>query len=186
MQEYIDAFELAQTHVSLLPEHALSIFLSGLEHNTQMQVRMFNPTDIAHAANLARLYESSKAPVIRTNPSIHSEHPIHDIPQLSMNALTSIPTHQTMRVTGMYNNKPIQILIDSGSTHNFLDVDAAQRLGCVLDSVTPLSVTAGGGNKIQAPYTCRNFTWQLKQCTFSEDVIVLPIVCCDLIIGVQW
>lgn len=55
VQEYIDAFELSQTQVSLLPKHALSIFLSDLEHNTQMQVWMFNPTDIAHATNLGRL-----------------------------------------------------------------------------------------------------------------------------------
>jgi hypothetical protein len=35
----------------------MSIFLAGLNHNTQMHVRMFNPTSIAHAANLAKLHE---------------------------------------------------------------------------------------------------------------------------------
>lgn len=76
VQEYVDEFELALTQVILPPEHALSIFLAGLEHNTQMHVRMFSPTTIAHAANLARLHESSKTtlphttPTNRTNPSL--------------------------------------------------------------------------------------------------------------------
>lgn len=48
VQAYVDEFELALTQVSLIPEHSLSIFLAGLEHNTQMHVRMFNPTTISH------------------------------------------------------------------------------------------------------------------------------------------
>lgn len=297
VQEYIDAFELAQTQVSLLPEHALSIFLSGLEHNTQMQVRMFNPTDIAHAANLAKLYESSKTPILRptqkftpsshsfhnysksqpnfTKPPVPNQHPASnpkpnttlaqtvtpnprntnykpagpftsaqmaerkakglcmfcdepftpghqlkhrraqffmleaegdsdegeeteqsseasadtiqpDSPILSLHALSGTPNHQTMRVTGMYIKRLLQILIDSGSTYNFLDLDAAKRLGCKLEPIKPMSVTVGGGNKIAAMYIVRGFTWHLQQCTFTCDVYVLPIVCCDLILGVQW
>lgn len=61
VQEYVDEFELALTQVSLPSEHSLSIFLAGLEHHTQMHVRMFNPTSIAHAssASLAKLHEAS-------------------------------------------------------------------------------------------------------------------------------
>lgn len=60
VQDYIDEFELALTQVSLIPKHSLSIFLAGLERTTQMQVHMFNPTTISHAANLAKLHEASK------------------------------------------------------------------------------------------------------------------------------
>lgn len=67
VQDYIDAFELALTQVSLIPEHSLSIFLAGLEHSIQMQVRMFNPTTISHAANLAKLYEASKPSIPKTH-----------------------------------------------------------------------------------------------------------------------
>ena len=34
-------------------------------------------------------------------------------------------SYQTMRVTVTVNKKPLHILIDSGSTHNFLDVRVA-------------------------------------------------------------
>lgn len=41
--------------------------------------------------------------------------------QISIHALTGVSMFNTMRVTGYVKDKPIHILIDSGSTHNFLD-----------------------------------------------------------------
>lgn len=55
VQRYIDDFELALTQVSIIPEHALGIFLAGLDPVTQAHVKKFNPTTIAHASNLAKL-----------------------------------------------------------------------------------------------------------------------------------
>lgn len=107
-------------------------------------------------------------------------------PQISLNALNGVHNYQTMRVSALHNKKMLQVLIDSGSTHNFLDLDLAKKLGCKLESVTPMSVTAGGGTTLEAPYICRGFTWQLQQTKFTADVLVLPLVCCDLILGIQW
>jgi len=45
--------------VTLPLEHSLSIFLAGLEHNTQMHVRMFASTSIAHATKLAKLHKAA-------------------------------------------------------------------------------------------------------------------------------
>ena len=51
-------------------------------------------------------------------------------PCIFLQAINGVQGFQTMRVTGYVGKKAIQILIDSGSTHNFLDVRLAQRLGC--------------------------------------------------------
>lgn len=86
----------------------------------------------------------------------------------------------------MHDKKLLQILLDSGSTHNFLDLEVAKKLGCKSEKVTSLPVTEGGGTTLEAPYICRGFSWQLQQMTFTADVIVLPLVLCDLILGIQW
>lgn len=52
IQDYIVEFEVSQ--------HSFSIFLAGLEHSTKMYVRLFNPTSIAQALNLACWFEASK------------------------------------------------------------------------------------------------------------------------------
>ncbi|GAU25735.1 hypothetical protein TSUD_216660 [Trifolium subterraneum] len=295
IQDYIDQFELALTQVNMIPEHSLSIFLAGLEHHTQMHVRMFNPTSIAHAANLAKLHESSNPPSqrnasrfspfnktqgvfakpnstlpfpsstsnnsssssptnssnsstpkstsnrpIRTfsaaemndrrakglcmfcdglftpghqvkhrraqilvmeiedddivtaepiaDPILSESEPVHDFehPQLSLQALNGVANYQTMRVTGMHEKKLLHILLDSGSTHNFLDLEVAKSLGCKLEAIPPLSVIGGGGHQLEAAFVCKGFKWQLQQVLFTADVIVLPLGCCDLILGIQW
>lgn len=46
-----------------------------------------------------------------------------------------------------------------------------------------MTVINGGGTKLQAPYICRAFNWQLQQAKFISDVMVLPLESCDLILG---
>jgi hypothetical protein len=62
----------------------------------------------------------------------------------------------------------------------------AKKLGCKLEKVKTMSITAGGGHKLEAPFICKGFTWTMHNREFTIDVIVLPLVCCDLILGVQW
>lgn len=83
-------------------------------------------------------------------------------------------TYQTMRVVRMYDKKLLHILLDSGSTHNFFDLELAKKLGYKLESVAPLPINAGGGHKLTAPYVFKEFKWQLQQATFTADIIVLP------------
>jgi len=43
-------------------------------------------------------------------------------PLISLQALQGMNSYQTMRVQGKVCSQPLHILIDSGSTHNFLDM----------------------------------------------------------------
>lgn len=86
----------------------------------------------------------------------------------------------------MYNKKILQILLDSGSTHNFLDLNMARKLGCKPEEVKPMSTTGGSGHQLEALFLCKGFTWSIHNQEYVADVIVLPLVCRDLILGVQW
>ena len=57
------------------------------------------------------------------------------LPQISMNAMNGSTGFHTMRVKGHVGKRTLHILVDSGSTHNFLDETFAKRLGCRLESV---------------------------------------------------
>ncbi|GKB34589.1 hypothetical protein Tco_0879531 [Tanacetum coccineum] len=56
-----------------------------------------------------------------------------EIPQISLNALNGFNTFQTMRVTGKVGKHELHILVDFGSTHNFLDVNVPKHVGCLED-----------------------------------------------------
>ncbi|GJX59479.1 retrotransposon-related protein [Tanacetum coccineum] len=66
-------------------------------------------------------------------------------PEISLNALTSVPTYNTKRVIGNVGKHLLHMLYDTGSTHNFLDLFTAKKLGCKLRKTYPLQVTVAGG-----------------------------------------
>lgn len=51
-----------------------------------------------------------------------------------------------MRVNGHANKKVLHIMVDSGSSHNFLDLQTAKRLGCKLRNVCPLQIEVANGH----------------------------------------
>ncbi|GJQ90103.1 RNA-directed DNA polymerase like protein [Tanacetum coccineum] len=80
----------------------------------------------------------------------------------------------------------IHILVDCGSTHNFVDVAVAKKLGCPIRSICPLAITVGDGYNVATTSKCKQFKWQLQGVTFCSDVMLLLFVGCDMILGIQW
>jgi len=62
-----------------------------------------------------------------------------EFPHISIHTIDRINTYQTIRVTGkVKKRRPLHILIDSGSTHNFLDLTTAKRLNCNVRNIVSL------------------------------------------------
>jgi len=94
-----------------------------------------------------------------------------------------------MRVTGQYGKKSIHILVDSGSIHNFLDVNLdkrAKRLGCKLEGIGSKSITPADENELQCQYVCKNFSWQWQETEFCADMVFIRLGSCDMVMGIQW
>nr|GEY56625.1 retrotransposable element Tf2 [Tanacetum cinerariifolium] len=109
-----------------------------------------------------------------------------EIPQIFLNALTGITSYRTMRVIGHFGKQKIHILIDSGSTHNFVDIFMAKKLGCKIHKIDPLQVVVADGNKLVSDSMCRGFSWMLHEEKFTSDVMLLPLGGCEMVLGVQW
>ncbi|KAJ0906625.1 hypothetical protein HanRHA438_Chr07g0289441 [Helianthus annuus] len=80
VQEYHDKFDVIISRLQLPGEYTLSCFITGLEDEIQLQVRMFNPKNIQEAFCLAKLQEATiKAkknkfgfkPAILPNPGVN-------------------------------------------------------------------------------------------------------------------
>ncbi|GJU01292.1 RNA-directed DNA polymerase like protein [Tanacetum coccineum] len=80
----------------------------------------------------------------------------------------------------------IHILVDCGSTHNFVDVAVANKSGCHIRSICPLSVTVGDSYNVATISECKQFKWQLQWVNFCSDVMLLTLVGCEMIFGIQW
>ncbi|GJX54847.1 reverse transcriptase [Tanacetum coccineum] len=102
---------------------------------------------------------------------------------ISLNALSGVSSFQTMGVIGLVAKQhELHILIDLGSTHNFVDVNMAKRMGCKVWSTCPLAVSVLGRKQMVTFSECKDFQWQLYGYTFTADVMLLPLGECDMVL----
>ncbi|XP_021980610.1 uncharacterized protein LOC110876760 [Helianthus annuus] len=106
--------------------------------------------------------------------------------QISIHALTGIPSYSTMRVQGTRGTRQLHILIDSGSTHNFLDSRVAKKLQCEVKDITPIKVGVADGEQLTCTQLCTNFRWTMQGNWYSTEVLLLELENYDMILGVQW
>ena len=107
-------------------------------------------------------------------------------PYLSLNALESTFNFKTMRLRGSVGKRMLCILIDTGSTHNFLNCNMAIKLGCIMEPVPELRIMAANGEVLKCNELCRGFTWVMQGKSFTADVLALPLGTYDLVLEVQW
>jgi len=62
-------------------------------------------------------------------------------PNISCNAFVGITTPQTIKIEGNIKKKKVIVLIDSGSTHNFINCNIAKDLNFFLDPAAECQVT---------------------------------------------
>lgn len=77
-------------------------------------------------------------------------------------------------------------MVDSGSTHNFVDEQVARAVGCITVDIKPIRVTVANGCTLQCKLVCGNFKWSMQGQNFSADMWVLPLIGYDVILGVHW
>ena len=111
--------------------------------------------------------------------------PISD-PYLSLHALEGTFNFRTMRIRGSVGKRMLCVLIDTGSTHNFINSAMASKLGCVMEAIPELKVSAANGEELRCSAVCKGFTWCMQGQTFVADVLALPLGNYNLVLGIQW
>ncbi|XP_075633404.1 uncharacterized protein LOC142605861 [Castanea sativa] len=74
--------------------------------------------------------------------------------EITLYALSGNPTSGTMRVMGRIKHRFFVILIDSGSTHNFIDVALVSHLHINVDTSQVLEVKVANGDLIKTQGVC--------------------------------
>ncbi|XP_076957283.1 uncharacterized protein LOC143632734 [Bidens hawaiensis] len=107
-------------------------------------------------------------------------------PKISIHALTGIPSYFTMKITGSIGTRTLHILVDSRSTHNFIDQKLATKLNICTQQMKSMKVTVANGNQLTCMSMCRDFKWMMQGTWFSADVLVIPLESYDMVLGIQW
>lgn len=89
-------------------------------------------------------------------------------------------------VAGSVLNRKLSVLVDSGSTHSFIDEKMVHDSGYVVVYSTPMKVTVADGNYVMCYTVCAGFTWKMRGKTFQEYLRIINLGGCDLVMGNDW
>ncbi|XP_076928272.1 uncharacterized protein LOC143592185 [Bidens hawaiensis] len=105
---------------------------------------------------------------------------------LSDAAFFGLSSNQTLRVTGYIANRPVHILVDSGSTHSIVQPRIAAQLQLQSQPIVPFAVMVGNGQYIQCTGYCPDVTFQIKRTEFQLPFFILPVEGADVVLGISW
>ena len=100
--------------------------------------------------------------------------------------MVGMATLQTMRVTAKIGKVPLTVLIDTGSTHNFLHEPLAKLVGLQTKSNSSLRVVVANSERIRSTGMCREVTLNLQNSQFLVDFYLIELEGCDAVLGAQW
>uniref|UniRef100_A0A2N9H8H7 RNA-directed DNA polymerase n=1 Tax=Fagus sylvatica TaxID=28930 RepID=A0A2N9H8H7_FAGSY len=107
-------------------------------------------------------------------------------PEISLHALTGADTPDTMRVSGWVHGKKLHILIDSGSTHNFINSKIAKKLGCRTISAPTFHVEVANGERLSCNEIYQTVPMDIQGYAFVTHLFQLDLQGSDIVLGMQW
>ncbi len=105
---------------------------------------------------------------------------------ISCNALTRITTPQTLKIKGHIKKKKVIVLIDSGSTHNFIHCKITKELNCFLYPTPECQVMVASVGTINFSGKCHNMKISMGEYVLNIPMLSIPMGGVDVVLGVQW
>ena len=106
--------------------------------------------------------------------------------QISFYALSGHSASETLRLLGHIGCQPVVILVDGGSTHNFVQARLVRHLGLTATPTPPLRVLVGNKNELECHLLSSATSIRIQGHTFKTDLHVLPISGANVVLGVHW
>uniref|UniRef100_A0A2N9J2Z8 Reverse transcriptase n=2 Tax=Fagus sylvatica TaxID=28930 RepID=A0A2N9J2Z8_FAGSY len=107
-------------------------------------------------------------------------------PGITLNALLGSPAPKTMRVICKINNNRAVILLDTGSTHNFLDWNLAKSLKLAIDTTKTFKVKVANGAIVNTKGEVKNLLVETQGHQFHIDFSLLELGGEGVVLGTQW
>ncbi|KAF3973502.1 hypothetical protein CMV_003080 [Castanea mollissima] len=120
---------------------------------------MFKPKTLFEAIELARIKDESKNKQRATTQEVsfdkleegvvedHEDHK-EEVPHISLHEIVGCLSPRTMRVKARIEKRELVVLINSGSTHNFVDQKLTHSLGLAVTLITEFNVKVASGESL--------------------------------------
>jgi len=103
-----------------------------------------------------------------------------------LHALARIVAPQTLKLEGYIKKQRVIVLIDSGSTQNFIDRRVVERLNCSPYPIKNFFVMIANGGSFNCGGICHNIKLTMGDYNLSSTMYAIPIGGVDMVLRVQW
>jgi len=101
---------------------------------------------------------------------------------ISCNALAGIIA-QTIKIEGHIKKKKVIVLIDSGSTHNFIHCKIAKEFNCLLYPAPECQVMVASGGTINFSGKFHNIKLSMREYVLNSPMFSIPMGGADVVLG---
>jgi hypothetical protein len=134
--------------------------------------------------------EDVETPLVSESPEIIDITPPSDPPKvesvISLNALTGFYAPQTLKLIGYIKHRKVIILVDSGSTHNFIHRRIAQENHCYIHAVNNFQIMIANGGSMKCGGCYENVHLQIGGYHLKSHMFSINMGGCDIVLGADW
>lgn len=85
------------------------------------------------------------------------------VAELSLNSIVGLTSLRTMKMHGLIGPQEMVVLVDNGTTHNFIATDLVLKLGILLDKTKGYGVIMGTGLTVKGEGFAAGWCCQFNQ-----------------------
>jgi hypothetical protein len=121
-----------------------------------------------------------------SNPKSSSESDDDELMALLDHALKGISAPHTLKLVASIHNYKSIILVDYGSSHNFISEHLASQLTPWTPLPHSMTVRVADGVAVRCSHEIVNCSWSIQGTLFTTTFKILPPDCYDAILGMEW
>jgi hypothetical protein len=106
--------------------------------------------------------------------------------EITLCALLGSTSPSTMRVIAILNGQKTVVLLDTGSTHNFMDGTLAKTLKLPIDGESNFGVRVANGQVIRTLGECKEVKFKMQGLHLKLTFNLLELGGCGIVLGTQW
>jgi hypothetical protein len=106
-------------------------------------------------------------------------------PLISCHALADFSAPQTLKVVGFLKKQKVTLLIDSSSTHNFINKRLATHINCFIYPTLEFQVLIVDGGTVSCSGKCHSIKVSMGDYQIDTPMYVISMGAADIVLGAQ-
>jgi hypothetical protein len=134
--------------------------------------------------------EDVETPLVSESPETTDISPPSNPPEvesvISLNALTVLSAPQTLKLISYIKHRKVIILVDNGSTHNFIYHCISQETHFYIHAINNFQIMIANGGSMKCRGCCENVCLQIGDYHLKSHMFAIYMGGCDIVLGANW